>query len=262
MAVKNSVEITILHIATGRQVILTSFGLSEYADTLDASWNSADVYGRMDPIMTYQGTKREIAIGLQWDGLGKKTAEVVNNQITKLMTFQYPTYAGVNNALAIQSPPLVRVTFANFGKGLGTGLLCAMKGVAYTPGVGFTPQDSPYVRWGKDGEATISPTKVSLKLDLTVLHEESLGWHFNHGPAAKVNYGFMLPEGASFGPGTIKGSPLEWAWDKQPPPKKTGESDKKEKQEEPPAKEDETWSDEDTNRVLTDALKGAFEGVD
>ena len=203
MAKHASGEITIEHIATGRSVKLTDFGLSDYTDTLDASWNSVDVYGRMDPIMTYQGTKREISAGLHFAALTPGTAEVYHEQITKLMTFQYPTYAEANNALAIQSPPLVRVSFANFiGKDASTGLLCAMKGLAYTPGVGFTPQDSPYVRWGGENQpaVAIAPTSISLKLNLTVLHEESLGWHFR---SDFERYYFGLPDGDIFGPSTV-----------------------------------------------------------
>ena len=203
-------EIEIEHIATGRKVKLLGFGLSEYADTLDASWNSVDVYGRMDPIMTYQGTKREISVGLKWDGLSPGESEIFQEQITKLMTFQYPTYAEENNALAIQSPPLVRVTFANFiGKDATTGLLCAMKGLAFTPGVGFTPQDSPYVRWGGQNSqgTSIAATNISLKLNLTVLHEESLGWHFR---SDLQRYDFGLPAGDIFGPDTVNS---DWSVD-------------------------------------------------
>jgi hypothetical protein len=197
-------KIDIEHIATGRSVSLTRFGLSEYSDTLDASWNSVEVYGRMDPIMTYQGTKREISVGLEWRFKAPSMASTFHAQITKLMTFQYPTYAEANNALAIQSPPLVRVSFANFiGKDASTGLLCAMKGLAYTPGVGFTPQDSPYVRWGGENlqGVAIVPTSISLKLNLTVLHEESLGWHFHNG---HDHYDFGIQEGSMFGPSVLQ----------------------------------------------------------
>ena len=215
-------EIEIEHIATGRKVKLLEFGLSEYADTLDASWNSVDVYGRMDPIMTYQGTKRKISVGMKWVFKASTMASTFHSQITKLMTFQYPTYADVDNALAIQSPPLVRVTFANFmGKDSSTGLLCAMDGVAYTPGLGFTPEDSPFVRYGANkGRASVSPTNLSLKLGFTVLHEDSLGWHFNPGAPEGEEFGFMLPAGDMFGPGIIPNieGGKNWAWNRKTVP--------------------------------------------
>tara|TARA_R110000824_G_scaffold244920_4_gene433922 strand:- start:192 stop:896 length:705 start_codon:yes stop_codon:yes gene_type:complete len=229
-------KIDIEHIATGRSVSLTKFGLSEYSDTLDASWNSVEVYGRMDPIMTYQGTKREISVGLEWRFKSPSMASTFHAQITKLMTFQYPTYADVNNALAIQSPPLVRVSFANFiGKDSTTGLLCVMKGLAYTPGIGFTPEDSPYVRFGATkSRASINPVKLSLKLGFTVLHEESLGWHFNPSNTVEgQEYGFMVPAGDMFGPGIIPDK--NWAWDKQ-----TVESPETGTTEEPPVDEKES----------------------
>ena len=209
------ISIVVEHIATGRVVSLAGFALTEFSDTLTANWNKQEVYGRMDPIMNYQGTGRQISIGIQWKDADDKTMNTYVGLVTELMAFQYPTYASTTNALAIQSPPLVKVNFANLiSKGYQNNsvpLVCAMGGVAYTPQMGFTPEDSPMVRFGGasgDGgiqltngeDATITPKTISLKFDLTVLHDHKIGWHYNGDDAT---YGWMGPREGSFGPGFI-----------------------------------------------------------
>ena len=209
------ISIVVQHIATGRSVILAGFALTEFSDTLTTNWNKQEVYGRMDPIMNYQGTGRQISVGIQWMDGDAATMNAYISQITELMAFQYPTYASTTNALAIQSPPLVKVNFANLiSKGYqntSVPLVCAMGGVAYTPQMGFTPEDSPMVRFGgasgdggielTTGEgATITPKTISLKFNLTVLHDHDIGWHFNGDDAT---YGWMGPRQGSFGPGFI-----------------------------------------------------------
>ena len=209
------ISIVVQHIATGRSVSLAGFALTEFSDTLTANWNKQEVYGRMDPIMNYQGTGRQISVGIQWKDADAAVMNAYISQITELMAFQYPTYASTTNALAIQSPPLVKVNFANLiSKGYqntSVPLVCAMSGLAYTPQMGFTPEDSPMVRFGGasgDGgielingtDATITPKTISLKFDLTVLHDHDIGWHFNGDDAS---YGWMGPKEGSFGPGFI-----------------------------------------------------------
>ena len=209
------ISIVVQHIATGRSVILAGFALTEFSDTLTTSWNKQEVYGRMDPIMNYQGTGRQISVGIQWKSADADTMNTYIGLITELMAFQYPTYASTTNALTIQSPPLVKVNFANLiSKGyqnISEPLVCAMGGLAYTPQMGFTPEDSPMVRFGGasgDGgiqltegtDASITPKTISLKFDLTVLHDEKIGWHFN---GDDDTYGWMGPRQGSFGPGFI-----------------------------------------------------------
>jgi hypothetical protein len=218
-------KIKVTHIATDRSVEFSNFALTEFSDALTTNWNKQEVYGRMDPIMNYQGTGREISIGISWKSPYTNFMNERHKEITKLMSFQYPTYLETDNALAIQSPPLLRVSFANLiSNGIenaSSGLVCAMDGCAYTPALGFTPEDSPMVRFGgkrpgynsdllKNGaNAVVTPKTISLKFKLTILHENSLGWHFNLGDGR--GYGWMGPKKGSFGPSFMH---PDWAWDR------------------------------------------------
>jgi len=218
----NGTRIMVTHIATGHTVQFQDFALTEFSDSLSTSWNKQEVYGRMDPIMSFQGTSREISMGVSWKSTNPDFMTARHKEITQLMSFQYPTYLATDNALAIQSPPLLRVSFANLISGgkKGTennssGLLCAMDGCAYTPTMGSAPEDSPMVRFGgnRSGASTgllltgdsgvILPKEISLKFKFTVLHEVELGWHYS--PETNYEYDWMGPKNASLGPGFMPG---------------------------------------------------------
>jgi len=213
-------QLMIKHIATGHEVIFDNFALTEFQDNIATNWNKTQVYGRMDPIMTYQGSERNISMAINWTSLTAKSK--IHIDITQLMAFQYPTYSEFNNALAIERPPLVRVQFLNFmqagvySETSKRALLCAMKGCAFTPQVGFTPEDSPLVRYGgkqklnAQGQVVATglvaesyPKVISLKLDFDVLHEETPGWK-NEGAKYEWIDGTLNNNAESaFGPGAV-----------------------------------------------------------
>ena len=52
--------IDFFHIPTGKCVSFKGF-LTQFDDNFQSDWTSENVYGRMDPIMTYQQTVRSIS---------------------------------------------------------------------------------------------------------------------------------------------------------------------------------------------------------
>ena len=94
-------KLVITHIATGHTVSFSNFALTEFSDSLSTSWNKQEVYGRMDPIMNYQGTGREISMGVSWKSANSDFMTARHKEITQLMSFQYPTYAETDNAMAV-----------------------------------------------------------------------------------------------------------------------------------------------------------------
>ena len=107
---------------------------------------------------------------------------------------QYPVYEKAQNALTIQRPPIVAVELANLIRdGNGGPLICAMNGFAFTPNAGFTPEDSPYIRFGKNNITNASTDEsgkidnssrndyigfksYNMKFDFTVLHQSPMGF--------------------------------------------------------------------------------------
>ena len=160
---------SILHIPTGHSETFTEFALTEYQDNLSTKYSETPVFGRMDPITTYQGTTRKISIGIRLQRPNK-------NQMSRLAAMQYPTYTSGSNALTISRPPLVRVTLGD----LLTEQLAALDGFSFAPQTGFSAADSPIIRC--DGNKEIIDFKsVELKFNLSILHETELGFDDQRG---------------------------------------------------------------------------------
>lgn len=168
----SAIPLIIEHVATGQQINFLKIKLSKFSDKLDTKYQQEDAFGRMDPITTYQGTTRNISMSFD---IGSHTVQDMIKEmdnVAQLMKFQYPVYENVDSATTLRSPPLLRVKFANYiQKEDGNGLLCAMKGMSYDPVDNFTIDKSPRIYEGK-----IIPIRISVNLDLTVLHEEAPGW--------------------------------------------------------------------------------------
>ena len=192
---KVAAGLTIRHVATGLNVMFDKYFLTEFQDTIDTSYNSVSTFGRMDPIMNYQGTTRKISVGLQVTPTTEIERVAAHKYASILQKMQYPVYEGADNALTIQRPPIVVVSLGNLIRGGDNGgLICALSGYAFTPKVGFTPEDSPFIRFGattNGGEGSIEVqgtstdqvlfTNYSFKFDLTVLHSQPVGFHIKQG---------------------------------------------------------------------------------
>ena len=161
--------------------------ITELSDNFQSSWNSEEVFGRMDPMGTFKSTKRTISVG--WDVPAASLEEAKSNMeaISILTTMLYPGYSGnpvstdsgetFTTANSISRSPLVRVKFANLisrGGGEDTakneGLLGWIDGINIQPqiDVGFIIQNKKHY-----------PKTYKLSFNLNVLHETDLG--FNEG---------------------------------------------------------------------------------
>jgi len=104
----NTAKISITSAVTGYVVEFPAF-LTDFSQTFDATWNSENVFGRMDPIATYQGTKRTISLSIDIPAGSLEEAQDNLKRCASLTTMVYPAY---NNGILSKSP-LVRIKFAN-----------------------------------------------------------------------------------------------------------------------------------------------------
>ena len=183
-------ELTITHVATGLYVTLDNYFFTEFADSIDTKYNSVSTYGRMDPLVNYQGSTRKISLGIRVTPQGEHAfyqRRLTHTAISRLQKMQYPVYEKGQNALTIQRSPIVAVSLGNLIRdGDGKELICAMNGFAFTPNVGFTPEDSPLVRFGGQQASAIGDAKGSgdeigfrnynFRFDFTVLHRAPPGF--------------------------------------------------------------------------------------
>tara|TARA_R110002124_G_scaffold286936_1_gene469348 strand:+ start:150 stop:875 length:726 start_codon:yes stop_codon:yes gene_type:complete len=105
-------KLTIKSVVTDLTVEFPAF-LTDFSQTFDATWNTEDVFGRMDPIATYQGTKRTMSLGFDLPAGSLEAAKTNLARCSELVKMVYPVY--INRVLS--KPPLVRIRFANLIRG-------------------------------------------------------------------------------------------------------------------------------------------------
>jgi hypothetical protein len=165
--------IEVHHLLTDKSVRFKAF-ITNFSDDHQSTWNEQAVYGRMDPMMTFERTSR--AIQIEFDVPSYDIDEAKRNfyNLTLLKQFLYPLYeknSNFSNALAISSSPLVRVRFMNYivnAQDPTKGLLGGLKGIQFAPSY----EVGTYL--GTDG--IIVPKLFKVTLSFTVLHEHTTGW--------------------------------------------------------------------------------------
>ena len=210
-------KIEILHVPSGHVIVFKAY-IDDYQDKYDSDWQSTDVYGRMDPIHQYQGTKR--VISLDWIVPSYSVAEAKHNheKCSLLFSMLYPHYnvdgTGRSSATQISTAPLFNIKFGNliqdaqFGEQGGSvqdaGLVGAIGGFTYAPNIeaGFIDQNGPANGATSSGGyadgfyGQLYPKEVKLSMEYTVFHTSPLGWKGSEG---KRTPGF--PYGNSTGTG-------------------------------------------------------------
>ena len=169
-------------------------------DSFDSNWNETQVYARMDPIWTFQNTKRTISVSFTIPAFGPSEARGNQEKLSKLARFLYPTYSISQGVATMSASPLFRVKYVNLiqNNATGGGLLGVINGFQFSPNIemGFFPkeqQDAPMstadllfnntfgvienIPDALGGESNILFAKeYEISFDLNVLHEHKLGY--------------------------------------------------------------------------------------
>tara|TARA_R110000851_G_scaffold316149_1_gene479069 strand:- start:5195 stop:6025 length:831 start_codon:yes stop_codon:yes gene_type:complete len=172
--------------------------IENFTDDYASSWKTENVYGRMDPIATFERTTRKISCAFKVVASSVQEAEQNMRRISLLLQMLYPSYessapnsaatVGENNksetVSTIKGSPLFKVKFLNwitnsespFGGGAeDTGLM------GYISGFSFKPQlDGGTFQIGVD----LYPKYIDLSFTLNVIHEHPLGWGVNDRPTS------------------------------------------------------------------------------
>ena len=197
-------KIRFTHLATGNDVAFKGW-VTEFSDQFSSAWTPETVYGRMDPLVTFGGTQRQISLG--FDVVSKSAAEAEANliRVNQLIEFLYPVYEGGSrsNQNTLKAAPLIGLKWTNLIAGAQNGekLVGYLDGVTYAPSMdqgGFmgTPQEAGAEELQLDldyqvgtqtfkkqlYERTLTSQKVyipktlSLSLSYTVIHTHLMGW--------------------------------------------------------------------------------------
>ena len=184
--------------------------VTQFNPQFTSNWNRESVYGRMDPISTFQNTQR--TIGLSFDAPAGTKEEAIENlaKVDTLIQMLYPTYDNAGSVSTISASPFIKVLFMNWISKPGldastaetSGLLCTLDGLTATPdlevGV-FQEKDSRspeeleragrgvqqvgFVRPG--ARPYIYPKVFKISCNLNVVHED------NPGQQSKFPYGYV-----------------------------------------------------------------------
>jgi hypothetical protein len=200
-------EIKITHLPTNQLIVLPGW-VTQFSDNFTSNWNPQNVYGRMDPLVTFENTQRQIT--LAFDVVSANIDEAIANlaNVNRLIEFLYPVYensAGPNNARTIQNvlnaAPLIGLEWTNLVSrpGDGTKLVGFLRGANYSPEItegGFVKGTKQIIEVEGEGEMNLDtnavesqlvrgtttkkafiPKKLNVSLDYTVLHTHLTGWY-------------------------------------------------------------------------------------
>ena len=153
--------------------------ITEFNDQYTSDWNDVPVYGRMDPISTFQGTRRQINFGFDVVSYSQAEAERNHDHSQRLISFLYPVYdstgAGLYSASTITAAPLIKIKFANLMRnadqsaGAIDGLVGKLFGINYQPVVEAGFYDNP-----KSNQ--LLPKLNRFSCQFTVFHTHGLGF--------------------------------------------------------------------------------------
>lgn len=162
------------HIATGYCVKFKAF-IQSIQDQFASNWSPQQVFGRMDPLMTFQNTTRIISLSFSVPSVSLEEGERNLHAIEHLIMQMYPTY--ISGGIMAGSP-LMRIKFANLIKKAGpghqspdaktAGLVAAVQGIT------FSPDMEPGFYIPSTGK--IIPKSFVVDLSFQVLHDEALGF--------------------------------------------------------------------------------------
>jgi hypothetical protein len=173
-------SIKIKHIPTGRQVTFIGW-VTAFSDSFTSTWNPVQVYGRMDPLSTFQGTQRKITIGFDVIAESQQESMRNDNKMNQLIQFLYPVYdKGTPTTLGttsrdesiIAAAPLLQLRYANLVQNNGNldGLIGYLDGVDYAP----TIESGQFFAPGIANQMYYQ--QLSISLSFTVLHTHLVGW--------------------------------------------------------------------------------------
>ena len=200
LANQRIIQLSFYHIGTKKCVFFNGM-ITNFSDNFSSNWNKENVYGRMDPLMIFQNTERNMSLGWVVPSVSEEHAKMNLHKFEHLSSLLYPTYKSKPGAgtpiNTMESSPLIRVKFTNLIHGAAagdpgdrsarrSGLLAAISGFNFNPNLAqgfYNPRPG-----------ILYPKEYSVDCQMTILHEHALGWDSNTSkwlanPRDKYPYG-------------------------------------------------------------------------
>jgi hypothetical protein len=173
--------------------------LTSFTQNFQSNWNQEKVFGRIDPIATFDSTTRTINVA--WDIPAYDLEDAKNNlhKCAVLIQMLYPSYVGTldggsatqgtqssTNSNTMQKTPLIKLKYANLisnfsNNGPDEGLLGYITTVSWNPNIEAGMFTDP------SGGAQLYPKLIQLSCDFNVLHQDNI---VLNGEVAQPNFPF------------------------------------------------------------------------
>lgn len=141
--------------------------VKSFTDNYTSDWAEEKVYGRMDPIATFNGTTRRISFGLEL--VAGSFSEAVSNleKVQNIIRSLYPKYDGPGGAISMSQSPLFKVQYSNLiqdAEGKGSKSL-----LGYVQSFSFEPNFDDLLFYSDEGE--VFPKIIDFTFEMSVVHE-------------------------------------------------------------------------------------------
>jgi hypothetical protein len=158
-----------------KKIDFTAF-VKSVDDNFGINYTTKKVYGRMDPVPTYEGTPRTIKFDLDIPSNGLAHSMIISDKLAILVKNLYPTYEKSGFVNVISSMPLVRIFFSNLIQGKNQEGLLGF----FDSGISIKHDLTKGVFTRKGGFETY-PKSYSLSFSFTALHEFTPGYIVDGG---------------------------------------------------------------------------------
>jgi hypothetical protein len=195
----------------GRAILIPVEDLN-FSQRFDPTYATKPVYGRMDPIVTYQHTKRSLNIQFKCQAhhVFDTPGGVVNNirNINLLTQLLYPAYFEHGSTIdgdplaILGAPPFFRIRYGNYigsfnttggfhGEEIG-GLTGYITGFSHQ--LGKIARNVALGKQGKDKAFRALPREIAVSFNFEVIHDKLTGWY--KGEFSPNGYGYNFPYNA------------------------------------------------------------------
>lgn len=152
--------------------------LTQLDDKFTSNWNSQNVFGRQDPIITFQNTQRTISVGFDVPSVNAEQAKTNLAALNRLINYLYPAFSKFNSANTISASPLFKIKFVNLiydkssgnpgGSAEEAGLVCGIQDFQHS----FLFDGT--AGWVDEVGSAI-PSMFKISFSATILHTHDLG---------------------------------------------------------------------------------------
>ena len=180
--------------ALGNPITFVAF-MESLNDNFSQNFNQDQVFGRMDPIQSYQNTERKLS--MSWKLLAANVEEAQRNMynISRLTKLMYPEYTASDTQNKISSAPIMAIKYMNLvrdTKARGHYLFGTISSLSITPDLEFGVLTA-----GDNGlSEAILPKIFTLSISFTPIHHGIMGsnqmrnnWLFGASNNNRLNTG-------------------------------------------------------------------------